>query len=193
MTDEYLRLRAAHKAGCRIQAWTLNSGADTSRDGYWRTLKGDGPPMFSCPAHLYRVHPDDLGLLPTEPVADDCPECGSRNAEECGFYGCGSIARGSATRIRAGEYFSEHDLEGLGLGADWTLALVPVDGFKSRNTAPTEPSPDREDAERYRWLRRGLANNRLMPDSVAQAFADAISANDATLFDKAIDAALEGS
>lgn len=75
MTDEYLHLRAAHKAGCRIQSWTLNDGATGSNDGYWRIVGNPRvdpaiEPRFTCPAHLYQIFPDDLGLLPTEPSPD---------------------------------------------------------------------------------------------------------------------------
>lgn len=64
MADEYSTLRAAFHAGATIQAWTLNSGAKFSSDGYWRNVgqRLDGErmmPEFSCPAHLYRIAPDD--------------------------------------------------------------------------------------------------------------------------------------
>ena len=46
------------------------------------------------------------------------------------------------------------------------------------------------DAARYRWMRRGLANTKLLPDGVADLFANALDQNDATKFDAAIDAAM---
>lgn len=74
-------------------------------------------------------------LCRAAPAGGECKECGSRNAEECGFYGCGAMGRGPI-KILASDYFSEESLEGLGLGADWTIALVPVDGFKRKDSAP---------------------------------------------------------
>lgn len=56
-TDKYATLRAAEAAGARIQAWRLLPEAKASADGEWWTLYG--PALFSCPAHLYRVHPED--------------------------------------------------------------------------------------------------------------------------------------
>jgi uncharacterized protein YukE len=49
---------------------------------------------------------------------------------------------------------------------------------------------DGRDAARYRWMRRGLANTKLLPEGVAEQFAKALDANDATQFDAAIDAAI---
>lgn len=68
MKDEYATLRAAFHAGATIQAWTLNDGAKFSSDGYWREVgkRLDGEritPEFSCPAHLYRIAPDDEGWV----------------------------------------------------------------------------------------------------------------------------------
>lgn len=61
MTDEYATLRAAFHAGARIQAWHLHAGATSSADGLWVTLTPEAgkSPEFTCPAHLYRVHPED--------------------------------------------------------------------------------------------------------------------------------------
>ena len=57
-----------------------------------------------------------------------------------------------------------------------------------------EPSPahtsEARDAARYQWMRRGLANTKLLPDGVADLFANALDQNDATKFDAAIDAAM---
>lgn len=61
MTDKYATLRAAFHAGATIQAWHLNEGATTSADGRWDDLEGE--PQWTCPAHLYRVHPEDLTLI----------------------------------------------------------------------------------------------------------------------------------
>jgi len=57
--DEYATLRAAFAAGARIQAWHLDENARNSAQGRWDTLSRDREPAFSCPAHLYRVHPED--------------------------------------------------------------------------------------------------------------------------------------
>lgn len=56
-------------------------------------------------------------------------------------------------------------------------------------TSPAHTSEAR-DAARYRWMRRGLANTKLLPDGVADLFANALDQNDATKFDAAIDAAM---
>jgi len=58
--DEYAALRAAFAAGARIQAWHLDDSASNSAQGQWDTLPMEREPAFSCPAHLYRVHPDDV-------------------------------------------------------------------------------------------------------------------------------------
>jgi hypothetical protein len=58
--DPYAALRAAFAAGARIQAWHLDESANNSAQGHWDTLPQDREPAFSCPAHLYRVHPDDV-------------------------------------------------------------------------------------------------------------------------------------
>ena len=58
--DDYATLRAAFAAGARIQAWHLDDGAINTAQGQWHTLPSDREPAFSCPAHLYRVHPDDV-------------------------------------------------------------------------------------------------------------------------------------
>ncbi|QDH70883.1 hypothetical protein [Marilutibacter alkalisoli] len=55
--DEHAHLRAAAKRGCRIQIWRLLPGATSSADGQWDNA--DSVPQFTCPAHLYRVHPQD--------------------------------------------------------------------------------------------------------------------------------------
>ncbi|WP_396615480.1 hypothetical protein ACHZ97_14490 [Lysobacter soli] len=59
--DPHAHLRAAFGAGCRIQAWHLNTGAANSNDGRWDTLTPpeDREPEFGCETHLYRVHPED--------------------------------------------------------------------------------------------------------------------------------------
>jgi hypothetical protein len=61
-SDQYSTLHAAFHAGARIQAWHLNEGATTSADGRWDTLEPSygETPKFECPAHLYRVHPEDV-------------------------------------------------------------------------------------------------------------------------------------
>lgn len=56
--DPYATLRAAQAAGARIQVWRLRGYTDSSADGEWVTLK---KAEFGCPAHLYRVHPEDAG------------------------------------------------------------------------------------------------------------------------------------
>lgn len=61
MTRE--QLQAAHAAGCRIQIWHLRPGATSSADGQWDDADASQPPTFACPLHLYRVNPDDVGLL----------------------------------------------------------------------------------------------------------------------------------
>ncbi len=53
------QLKAAHAAGCRIQIWHLVPGATSSADGQWDDADPTTAPTFRCPAHLYRVHPDD--------------------------------------------------------------------------------------------------------------------------------------
>lgn len=50
--DPHATCRAAEAAGARIQA---NRG--TESEPHWETLTEKA--QFSCPAHLYRVHPDD--------------------------------------------------------------------------------------------------------------------------------------
>jgi hypothetical protein len=55
--DPYATLRAAQAAGARIQVWRLRGYTDSSADGEWVTLAGTA--QFTCPAHLYQVHPDD--------------------------------------------------------------------------------------------------------------------------------------
>ncbi len=62
--DEYTDLRAAAKRGARIQAWHLKPGALSSAQGHWVTLLSTPEPAFSCPAHLYRVHPSDVAEVP---------------------------------------------------------------------------------------------------------------------------------
>jgi len=57
--DEYATLRAAFAAGARIQAWHLDQNATTSTQGHWDDLPRVREPAFSCPVHLYRVHPED--------------------------------------------------------------------------------------------------------------------------------------
>lgn len=52
-TDPYATLRAAEAAGARIQA---NRG--TMESPHWVTLSEAAE--FSCPANLYRVHPEDV-------------------------------------------------------------------------------------------------------------------------------------
>lgn len=58
-TDEeslaFLKYQEAQ--GKRIQVWRLFPGATTSDDGQWEDLPD---PMFHCPVHLYRVHPEDV-------------------------------------------------------------------------------------------------------------------------------------
>lgn len=49
-------LRTAYNGGCRIQAWHLTGPYP---EGKWETVSADGEPEFSCPPHLYRIHPDD--------------------------------------------------------------------------------------------------------------------------------------
>ncbi|HEY0503173.1 MAG TPA: hypothetical protein VGD42_06715 [Lysobacter sp.] len=61
--DAHAALRAAFAMGARIQAWHLDECARNSAQGRWDTLPTDREPAFSCPAHLYRVHPDDVSLL----------------------------------------------------------------------------------------------------------------------------------
>lgn len=58
------QLKAAHAAGCRIQIWHLVPGATSSADGQWDDADPTAAPTFECPAHLYRVHPDDLHKVP---------------------------------------------------------------------------------------------------------------------------------
>lgn len=55
-TNPHAYLRAASEAGARIQAWHLTGERRTSAEGEWETIEY---PQFSCPAHLYRVHPED--------------------------------------------------------------------------------------------------------------------------------------
>lgn len=55
--DPYAELKAAQEAGARIQVWRLRGYTDSSADGEWVTLAGTA--WFTCPAHLYRVHPED--------------------------------------------------------------------------------------------------------------------------------------
>ncbi|MBB1060377.1 hypothetical protein [Marilutibacter spongiae] len=57
------QLKAAHAAGCRIQIWHLVPGATSSADGQWDDAAPRPAPTFACPLHLYRVHPEDVGLL----------------------------------------------------------------------------------------------------------------------------------
>ncbi|HEY5805033.1 MAG TPA: hypothetical protein VIT90_15205 [Lysobacter sp.] len=52
--DPHATLRTAEAAGARIQA---NRG--TESEPKWETIEGKA--RFSCPAHLYRVHPEDAG------------------------------------------------------------------------------------------------------------------------------------
>lgn len=57
-------LRAAQAAGKRIQVWHLNlyrgqrMDEVNSGNGQWDDIRGQTD--FQCPAHLYRVHPEDL-------------------------------------------------------------------------------------------------------------------------------------
>ncbi|BDU17562.1 hypothetical protein [Lysobacter auxotrophicus] len=58
--DPYATLRAAHASGARIQVWRLRGYTDSSADGHWVDITPKGKaPAFTCPAHLYRVHPED--------------------------------------------------------------------------------------------------------------------------------------
>jgi hypothetical protein len=50
-------LKQAFDAGCRIQAWHLTGPYP---EGKWEDVSTDGEPEFKCPAHLYRIHPEDL-------------------------------------------------------------------------------------------------------------------------------------
>lgn len=62
-THTHSTLYAAAELGCRIQIWHLRPGATSSADGQWDDADPAVKPTFECPAHLYRVHPDDLHLL----------------------------------------------------------------------------------------------------------------------------------
>jgi len=59
--DEYSALRQAVAAGARIQRWVLNrDGEPTSANGSWSIVDN---PQFTCPAHLYRIFPEDAHLV----------------------------------------------------------------------------------------------------------------------------------
>ncbi|HEY0661468.1 MAG TPA: hypothetical protein VGD21_09155 [Lysobacter sp.] len=60
-TDQHATLRAAQAAGARIQVWRLRGYTDSSADGEWVTIAGSA--QFTCPAHLYRVHPEDAASV----------------------------------------------------------------------------------------------------------------------------------
>lgn len=81
-TGRLAALKNAYTYGCRIQAWHLTG---TYPEGKWEDVSTDGEPEFSCPAHLYRIHPDDrhkyldnintFGPAYEEGNDSDCPCC----------------------------------------------------------------------------------------------------------------------
>lgn len=92
---------------------------------------------------------------------------------------------------RSGDYLRETSDRSVALSWLGNVEVLPIfEGDKNTKLPTPVPADLERDAARYRWLRRGLADSKLMPDDVAKAFADALDSNDATKFDAAIDDAM---